>query len=104
MKKLHSTLVSIFLFLMFCALVVLLSHAAIGHMGENPFIPNACPLCSAIGSFALGQLFLASLLVNALLQVIGIIPSDSWLPARSLFHFSISLRAPPFPATLFFSR
>ena len=96
--------VGIYFFLTACALVVLLSHAAIGHMGENPFVPNTCPLCSAIGSFALGQLFLAALLVSVSLQVIGIIPSGVWLLARNLFFFSISLRAPPFPATLFFSR
>ncbi|MFC1528318.1 hypothetical protein ACFL5B_00255 [Candidatus Latescibacterota bacterium] len=85
----------LFLFFSLLALVLIGADYVCGHMGENPFRPNKCPLCSAFQSAELGHILLFSLLAFGILPVVGFFRLNCLFSTVSVYLTTYSLRAPP---------
>jgi len=90
-----STLHFIFVLLAVTALAVIGHDYICGHMADNPFKPNECPLCAAYQSADIGQILLFSLLAILLPLLFGLSMSDQWHSGIPLYISIFSLRAPP---------
>ena len=87
----------IFFLLALLALLLIISDYVCGHTGDNPFIPNTCPICKIYQSTALAQLMLVPTLLFGIFPLIKIVKLSSWfLPI--FFYLEIPcLRGPPLP-------
>jgi len=92
-KKEHK----IFLFLVFLALLLIISDYAYGHMGENPFKVNNCILCRAFDSFEPGLLLDISFLFFGFLLIHLLNNFEICFSTISLYIAIISPRSPPYP-------
>jgi len=96
-KKTHI----LFLFLSIIALLLIGHHYACGHMRENPFIPNECPLCAAFQSAELGHILLVTLFAFGILPVIGFLRQNRLFSPVQLYLTTYCLRGPPTTFCLF---
>jgi len=95
-KKKHT----IFLLLLFIALLLITSDYVCGHMGENPFKANNCVLCKAFNSFEPVPLLGISFLFFGLLLLHLLNNFEICFSTISLYIAVISPRSPPYPCSL----
>ena len=94
MKKITFLLL---IFLAFLALFVVGFDYVCGHMYENPFKPDECPICASFNSTEFIHLFLFILLFLGFLPLTGVIlQSSSRLPLFLIASIRNG-RAPPLP-------
>lgn len=85
----------LFLLLSLFTLVLIGADYVCGHMGENPFLPNKCPLCAAFHSTELNHILLFSILTYGILPVLGFFIINDLFSTISIYLTTYSLRAPP---------
>ncbi|MBT4484081.1 MAG: hypothetical protein HOC71_10445 [Candidatus Latescibacteria bacterium] len=86
---------NLFIFFALLALFLIGADYVCGHMGENPFGPNNCPLCSAFQSAELSHILLFSILAFGILPVSGFFRINCLFSPISIYLTTYSLRAPP---------
>jgi len=85
----------LFIFLALVALLLIDFDYVCGHMSENPFKPNECPLCAAFQSTELGDINLLTLLAFGLIPIIGFLTIRQTISPLATYISTYSLRAPP---------
>jgi len=90
-----------FLFFSIIALLLIGHHYACGHMRENPFIPNECPLCAVCQSAELGHILLVTLFAFGILPVIGFLRQNRLFSPVQIYLTTYYLRGPPSTYYLF---
>ena len=86
---------TLFILLSLLALFVIGFDYVCGHMEENPFLPDTCPICASFHSTELGYLLIFLLMFLGILPLTGFISLHSSCSVISLHLSTFSNRSPP---------
>jgi len=84
------------LFLSLLALFVVDYDYVCGHMGEDPYVPEVCPICASFNSTELGHLFVFILLLLGIFPLIGLFTPTNIFSFKLIHLSNLPARSPPF--------